>query len=237
MHQLFSQDGSVQPESPLKFWFNSNRPLITLLASRGRISQSHSLFRVPFLEPGPHVPRNFLDGWVINQMPLCCWLRLLEDLGPRAGADGLDFGLGDGSLQGFSSVSPLAVCREIELLSLMVHYHLWVRPRPSFWINEFPLIPLLLFRCCVQLLETPWTAAHQASLSFTHVHWVSDAIQPSHPLSPSSSALNLSQPQGLSQWVGSSHQVAKVWGFSFSISPSVNIQSWFPLGLLDLLAV
>ena len=45
----------------------------------------------------------------------------------------------------------------------------------------------------------------------THVHWVSDAIQPSHPLSsPPSSALNLSQHQGLFQWVRSSHQVAKV---------------------------
>ena len=45
----------------------------------------------------------------------------------------------------------------------------------------------------------------------THVHWVGDAIQPSHPLSsPSPPALNLSQHQGLFQWVSSSHQVAKV---------------------------
>ena len=45
----------------------------------------------------------------------------------------------------------------------------------------------------------------------THVHWVDDPIQPSHPLSPSSPpALNLSKYQGLFQWVGSSHQVAKV---------------------------
>ena len=44
----------------------------------------------------------------------------------------------------------------------------------------------------------------------THVHQVSDAIQPSHPLSsPSPPALSLSQHQGLSQWVDSSHQVAK----------------------------
>ena len=44
-----------------------------------------------------------------------------------------------------------------------------------------------------------------------HVHWVGDAIQPSHPLpSPSSPALNLSQHQGLFQWVNSSHEVAKV---------------------------
>ena len=45
-------------------------------------------------------------------------------------------------------------------------------------------------------------------------HWVSDAIQPSHPLSsPSPPALNLSQHQGLFQWISSSHQVAKVLEF------------------------
>ena len=44
----------------------------------------------------------------------------------------------------------------------------------------------------------------------THVHWVSDAIQPIHPLSSPSSAFNLSQHQGLFQWVISSHQLAKV---------------------------
>ena len=44
-----------------------------------------------------------------------------------------------------------------------------------------------------------------------HVYWVGDAIQPSHPLlAPSLFALNLSQHQGLFQWVASSHQVAKV---------------------------
>jgi len=53
---------------------------------------------------------------------------------------------------------------------------------------------------------------HQISeLAQTHVHWVGDAIQPSHPLSsPSPPALNLSHHQGLFQWVSSSHQVAKV---------------------------
>ena len=44
----------------------------------------------------------------------------------------------------------------------------------------------------------------------TRVHWISDAIQPSHPLSPPSPpAFSLPQNQGLFQWVGSSHQVAK----------------------------
>ena len=65
---------------------------------------------------------------------------------------------------------------------------------------------------------TPWTAARQASvphhlLEFAqvHVHCIGDAIQSSHPLMPSSpSALNLFWHQGLFQWVGCSHQVAKV---------------------------
>ena len=54
-----------------------------------------------------------------------------------------------------------------------------------------------------------------------HVHQVGDAIQPSHPLSsPSLPAFNLSQHQGLFQWVSSSHRWPKYWSFSFSISPS-----------------
>ena len=64
-------------------------------------------------------------------------------------------------------------------------------------------------------------------LAQTHLHWVNDAIQPSHPLSsPSPPALNLSQHQGLFQWVGSSHQVAKV----LELQLLMNIQGWFPLG-------
>ena len=48
-------------------------------------------------------------------------------------------------------------------------------------------------------------------LTKTHVRWVGDVIQPSHPLSsPSPPAFSLSQHQGLFQWVSSSHQVAKV---------------------------
>ena len=66
----------------------------------------------------------------------------------------------------------------------------------------------------------------------THVHYVGDAIQPSHPLSsPSPPAFDLSQHQGILQWVGSSHQVAKSIGASASASVlPVNIQDWFPLG-------
>ena len=51
----------------------------------------------------------------------------------------------------------------------------------------------------------------------THVHRVSDAIQPSHPLSPSPPAPNPSQHQSLFQWVNSSHEVAKVLEFQLQI--------------------
>ena len=54
---------------------------------------------------------------------------------------------------------------------------------------------------------------HLPEFGQTHVRWVSDAIQPSHPLLPlSPSALSLSQHQDLVQWAGSLHQVAKLLG-------------------------
>ena len=73
---------------------------------------------------------------------------------------------------------------------------------------------------CVWFFATPWTAACHASFPVLHyfqefaqihVHWVGDAIQPFHPLLPPSPfVFNLSQDQGLFQWVVSSHLVAKV---------------------------
>ena len=63
----------------------------------------------------------------------------------------------------------------------------------------------------------------------THVHWVGDSIQPSHPLlSPSPPAPNLSQHQGIFKWVSSSQQVAKVLEFqlqhsSFQCTPRTDL--------------
>ena len=51
---------------------------------------------------------------------------------------------------------------------------------------------------------------HLPEFAQTHVHWVSGAIQPLHPLSPLSLALNLSHRQGLFQWLSSSHQVVNI---------------------------
>ena len=64
--------------------------------------------------------------------------------------------------------------------------------------------------------STPGLPVHHQLPEFTqtHLHWVGDAIQPFHPLlSPSPPAFNLSQHQGLFQWVSSLHQVAKVLEF------------------------
>ena len=64
--------------------------------------------------------------------------------------------------------------------------------------------------------STPGLPVHHHLLEFTqtHVHWVRDAIQPSHPwLSPSPTAPNPSQHQTLFQWINSSHEVAKVLEF------------------------
>ena len=75
----------------------------------------------------------------------------------------------------------------------------------------------------------------------TDVHWVGDAFQSSHPLSsPSPPAFNLSQHQGLFQWVTFSHQVANYWSFSFSTSPfneHSGLIFFFRMDWLDLLAV
>ena len=70
--------------------------------------------------------------------------------------------------------------------------------------------------------RTPGSPVHYLpEFAQIQVHWVGDAIQPSHPLpTPSPFAFNLSQHQGLFQWVSSSHQAARVLSFSFSISPS-----------------
>jgi len=64
--------------------------------------------------------------------------------------------------------------------------------------------------------STPGFPVHHQLPEFTqtHVHWVCDAIQPSHPLSsPSPLSFDLSQHQGLFQWVSSSNQVAKALVF------------------------
>ena len=100
-------------------------------------------------------------------------------------------------------------CSSIPVSFRIFHSLLW-SPQSKAFSSVTQLCPTLCdpldcstpgFRVLYQLLD----------LAQTHVHQVSDAIQPSHPLSsPSPPAFNLSQHQGLFQWVNSLHQVAKV---------------------------
>ena len=97
-------------------------------------------------------------------------------------------------------------------------------------------MPLLFSNPCLTLSDpmdcsTPGLPVphHLLKSSQVHVHCISDVIQSSHPLMPSSPALNLSQHQGLFQWVDCLHPVTEPRSFSFSISEvfhftSVNIQ-------------
>ena len=85
-------------------------------------------------------------------------------------------------------------------------------------------------------------SCHHQLLEFTqtHLHRVSDAIQPSHPLlSPSPPAFNLSQHQGLFQWVSFTSCGQSIGSFSFNISPSNEYSGLisFMIDWLDLLAV
>ena len=92
------------------------------------------------------------------------------------------------------------------------------------------VIQLCLTLCDPMDWSTPGFPVHHQLLDLaqTHVHWVGDAIQPSHPLSsPSPPTFNLSQDLGPFQWVRSLHQVAKVLELqlqhqSFQISLRIN---------------
>ena len=71
--------------------------------------------------------------------------------------------------------------------------------------------------------STPGLPVHHQLPEFTqtHVHWVDDAIQPSHPLSfPSPPTFSQSQHQGLFKWISLRVRWPKYWSFSFSINPS-----------------
>ena len=87
----------------------------------------------------------------------------------------------------------------------------------QMWNPQFSSVAQLCLTLCDPMdCSTPGLLVHHQLPEFTqtHVHWVGDAIQPSHPLSSlSSPTFNLSQHQSLFKWVSSSHQVAEVLEF------------------------
>ena len=120
-------------------------------------------------------------------------------------------------------------------------------PPPSFKVSQASYWPCLTCCCCsvtklCPILCNPIDCSmadlpvphHLPEFAQVHVHWIGDAIQPSRLLLSPSSALNLSQHQGLFQWVGYSHQMAKVLELQLSVLP-MSIQSGFLLGLTSLI--
>ena len=99
---------------------------------------------------------------------------------------------------------------------------------------------LCLTLCNPMNFSTPGFPVLHCLLEFaqTHVLWISDAIQLSHPLSPPSApAFNLSQHQGLFQWVGSLYHVPTIRASGSGSTFSMQFQDWFPLGLIGLISL
>ena len=152
-----------------------------------------------------------------------------------------------------------ASVRSLLFLSFIVPILAWNVPMisPIFLkrtlssVAQWCLVPCDPMDCSM-----PGLPFHHQLLEFTqtHVHWVGDAIQPSHPLSsPPPPSFNLSQHQGLFKWDSSSHQVAKVLEFqlqhqSFQWTHNkcchtlyifvqlINTLVWFPLAEKNSLA-
>ena len=98
-------------------------------------------------------------------------------------------------------------------------FTIWVTKKPTHWL---PFSSVQFHRSVVSDSLRPHESQHARppcpssthGVYPTHVHRVSDAIHPSHPLlSPSPPAFNLSQHEGLFKWVNSSHEVTKVLEF------------------------
>ena len=99
----------------------------------------------------------------------------------------------------------------------LIYGQYWQTGRAQRGSVQFSSLPQSCPTLCDPMNRSkPGLPVHHQFPEFTqtHVHWISDAIQPSHPLLLSSlPAFNLSQHQGLFKWVSSSHEVAKVLEF------------------------
>ena len=141
-----------------------------------------------------------------HQSRFDAWDRVL-----RAGALGWPWGMGcGGRWEGGSGWGT-----HVHLW--LIHVNVWQKPPQYCKVIQFSSVAQSCPTLCYPMNHsTPGLPVHHQFSEFTqiHVHWVNDAIQPSHPLSsPSPPALNPSQHQSLFQWVNSLHEVAKVLEF------------------------
>ena len=189
--------------STLHLWIKSNVSLITWISlfiiAVKILSQVYSIKSV-----------SQFSHWVMSDS---LWLHGLQQLGLPVHHQLLEFTqthihwIGD-------TIRP---SHPLNVLNVLTPIFCW-------WVELWSLL-LFQFSSVTQLCLTIWDPMNHSTPGLpvhhqlpestqTNVHWVSDAIQPSHPLlSPSSPAFNLSQHQGLFKWVSSSHQVAKVLEF------------------------
>ena len=193
------------------YWDNKFWALNTLPKSHGKqVTELWLQFKPVHLQ-GPC----FFQGALMSteQLPSNLWWRLLFCVVSWGQREGLD----QASLSGLQS-----------LHSFCIHSICSYQEAIQCWLLQFSSVAQSYPTLCDPMnRSTSGLPVHHPFPEFTqtHVHWVSDAIQPSHPLlSSSPPALNLSQHHGLFKWVRSSHQVAKV------LEPQLQHQSfqWTP---------
>ena len=201
-----------------------------------------------FLNIGGHFVEYSAEGWMAERTQSQTFaqyirtrskvqLQLRDDIRPRVYKSGI-----------FQERFILCFARAKSLFS-EVWSTLYLHTQGKLWVSSISFSSVQfssVAQSCLTLCDpmnrsTPGLPVHHQLLEFTqtYVHWVHDAIQPSHPLSSPFPALNLSQHQGLYKWISSSRQVAKVLSLSFNISPSNEHPGLisFRMDWLDLLAV
>ena len=119
-------------------------------------------------------------------------------------------------LRQLARITGSTICEwKTDVFSFEINQSVRIQPLTlSLWVYKFSSVAQSCLTLCDPMNRSmPSLPVHHKLPEFTqtHAHWVSDAIQPSHPLSsPFHPAPNPSQHQGLFQWVNSLHEVAKV---------------------------
>ena len=150
---------------------------------------------------------------VMSDLHMICWPqqhsnnKLAQRVGPQEPDS--NFGKHRGERNTLNDMTP----GKFRMLGISAGWPTWSLQQEKK--EDYTSLLLLLFSCQVMSdSATPWTAAHPGlsvlhllpEFTQVHVHWIGDAIKPSHPwLPPSPFAFNLSQHQGIFQWIGSSN--------------------------------
>ena len=165
--------------------------------------------------------------WVYMYMTIWTWkkweripLRLLAWLGSEVIRKGEEGGK-RGVKQNRKWMRQCTISMDDDLMILFMYSDEHIYIHTCIFLKKCSVQFISVTQSCPTICDpmnrsTPGLPVHHQLPEFTqtHVHWVSDAIQPSHPLSsPFPPAPNPSQHQSLFQWVNSSHEVAKVLEF------------------------